>query len=145
MDWTFNSEPIVIIPDNAIGFVYCITNIQTNKAYIGKKKLTFKKTTQKTIVVKSTGVKKKKKIRTEVESDWKEYYGSSDALKADIELLGKDNFKREIIQYCSTLSELSYIEAKIQFVNDCLLYPDRWYNSWISVRVRRDHMIKKAK
>jgi hypothetical protein len=75
-------------------------------------------------------------------SDWMTYYGSSDELNKLIEIHGKENYKREILHWCYSLSELGYMEAKCQFDTDCLRKPDEYMNAWIMVRVRRDHLIK---
>lgn len=144
-NWTYKGEPINEIDPSFIGFIYCITQISTGKMYYGKKKAFFKKTALKTVLVKSTGLKKKKKIRSLVASDWVTYYGSSDALKAEIEKCGVEDFHREILVFCDTESMLSYQEAKIQFTTDCLMHPDKYFNSWIMVRVRRDHLLKSGK
>jgi hypothetical protein len=141
MTWIYNNEAVNEIDPLYVGFIYCITNRLDGRKYYGKKKLLFKKTALKTVTLKS-GVKKKKKIRSEVPSDWETYYGSSDELKKDVAELGMQNFDREIVKFCKTLSEMSYEEARIQFVTDCLLHPDKFYNSWISVRVRRAHLVK---
>jgi hypothetical protein len=114
------------ILDDYIGFVYLIVNMLSGKKYIGKKLLKFKRTKQ---------VKGKKK-KTTIESDWKNYYSSSDELKQDVEKLGVHSFKREILRLCKTKSELSYYEAKHQFEKDVLL-SDGWYNKWIMIRVRK--------
>lgn len=118
--------------DNYVGFVYTMKNVRTGRLYIGKK---FFWTT------KTKYVKKKKK-RVKVESDWKNYYGSNELLKEDILIYGKDNFSREIIKLCKSKSECSYYEAKEQFINDVLL-SDNYYNNWIMIRVRKDHLIKR--
>ena len=111
------------------GFVYIITNTIDDKKYIGKKLFWSSKTKQVN--------KKKKKIK--VESDWKEYYGSSESLLTDIDKYGKHNFKREIIRVCKTKGECSYFEAKEQFLVDAVI-DSMYYNTWISVRVRRSHL-----
>ena len=130
--WTFYGLPYEEVFDNHIGFVYLITNVLTGRKYIGKKNFFFSKTK----IVKG----KKKNIK--VDSDWKVYYSSSEELKADVEKYGKENFKREIIKLCQTKGEMSYFEAKIQFEHDVLLYPNLWYNSWISCRIRGAHLKK---
>lgn len=107
-----------------VGFVYSITNIKTGKSYIGKKLLKFSKTKQ----VKG----KKKKIK--VDSDWKTYYSSSEALKKDVDELGSENFQREILRLCSSKAECNYWELKYQVERDVLL-SDNFYNSWISARI----------
>ena len=142
-EWQYHGTTLLEIEPSFVGFIYVITNIESGKRYYGKKQAFFKKTALKTVLVKSTGLKKKKKIRSLVPSDWKTYYGSSTELQKDVEVLGKDKFSREILKFCTSLSEMSYEEAKIQFSTDSLLYPDKFYNSWISCRVRREHLIKK--
>lgn len=144
MTWFYDGKEITEVPEGVVGFVYLITSLIDGKRYIGKKKTTFKKTAIKTVKLKS-GLKKKKKIRSEIPSDWFEYYGSSEALNADIVIHGKDQFRREIIHWCYNLTQLGYLEAKEQFVSDCLLKPDEYYNSWIMIRARRSNLIKAIK
>jgi len=99
MTWYYKKKEVIEISEDYIGFVYLITNVVSGRKYIGKKLAKFAKTTYKTVTLKN-GKKKKKKIRGKIESDWKDYYGSSDALTADVESLGKENFTREILFYC---------------------------------------------
>ena len=124
-----------------MGFVYLITNIATDRMYIGKKLAKFSKTTQRTVKLKN-GSKKKKKIRSKVDSDWRDYYGSSPELSRDVESQGKDNFKREILYYCKSKSECSYIEAREQFSRR-VLESTNYYNGHIQVRVHGSHIINK--
>lgn len=140
-DWIYQGNPLKEIESSFVGFIYVITNNIDKRQYFGKKNAFFKKTALKTVTLKN-GTKKKKKIRSLVPSDWPSYYGSSDALKKDVDLLGKENFSREILMFCTSLSEMTYQEAKIQFTHDCLLHPALYYNSWIMCRVRRDHLLK---
>ena len=113
--------------NNAFGFIYLITNLTNNKKYIGCKML------QKVIKRKPLKGKKNKRHET-VESDWKTYTSSSNELNKDIELLGKENFKFEIIDFAYSKSHLKYLEAKYQFDNDVLL-SESWYNGIINLRV----------
>lgn len=121
----FESEDI----QNYYGFVYIITNKTNGIKYIGKK--FFWSTKYKTI--------KKKKKRIKVESNWKDYYGSSETLTEKVNELGSQNFTREIIRLCKTKGECSYFEAKEQFQADAVI-SDQYYNNWVSVRVRRNHL-----
>lgn len=113
--------------NNAFGFVYLITNLTNNKKYIGCKML------QKVIKRKPLKGKKNKRYET-IESDWKTYTSSSNELNKDIESLGKENFKFEIIDFAYSKSHLKYLEAKYQFDNDVLL-SESWYNGIINLRV----------
>ncbi len=139
--WFYNNQPVETLPDDCVGFVYMITNITSQRKYIGKKLAKFSKTTYKTVKLKN-GTKKKKKIRNKVDSDWQDYYGSSPELTKDVELLGKDNFSREILYYCKSKSECSYIEAREQFSRQVLESKD-YYNGHIQVRVHGSHIINK--
>lgn len=138
--WTHKNEPVESIPEGYVGFIYCITNLLDGRRYLGKKKATNTKTTYK-MVTQKNGIKKRKKIKTEVESDWKSYVGSNTELQGDVEKHGLENFKREILYYCKTLGEMSYRETYEIFVNHAVP-SNMWYNSWVSVRVRSNHLPK---
>ena len=90
------------------GFVYCITNTTTGKSYIGRKYFVQKR--------KPKGGKR----RVTSESNWKQYYGSSDELKQDIRRDGKDSFKREILSLHTTLGRTNYEETRQLFLNEVL-------------------------
>ena len=140
MTWYYQDTPVETLPDNCVGFVYLITNNLSGRKYIGKKLAKFSKTTYKTVKQKN-GIKKRKKIRSKIDSDWQEYYGSSPELTKDIVSLGKENFKREILFYCKSKSECSYIEAREQFSRKVLESND-YYNGHIQVRVHGSHIMK---
>lgn len=140
MTWYYQDTPVEKLPDDCVGFVYLITNNLSGRKYIGKKLAKFSKTTYKTVKQKN-GIKKRKKIRSKIDSDWQEYYGSSPELTKDIVSLGKENFKREILFYCKSKSECSYIEAREQFSRKVLESND-YYNGHIQVRVHGSHIMK---
>jgi hypothetical protein len=141
MTWLYQSQLVETLPEDCVGFVYLITNNLSGRKYIGKKLAKFSKTTQKTVKLKN-GTKKKKKVRSKVDSDWREYYGSSPELSRDIEQLGTENFTRQILYYCKSKSECSYIEAREQFSRQVLESQD-YYNGHIQVRVHGSHIIGK--
>lgn len=128
MSWIYKGEIVEDI-GNYVGFVYMITNLRTNKRYIGKKNFYFSKTKQ---------VKGKKK-RHKVESDWKDYFGSNEELNHHVNIFGQDQFKREILRFCESKGEMSYFEAKYQFQYD-VLESDQFYNSWISCKIHKKHL-----
>ena len=140
MTWTYQDQTVDVLPEDCVGFVYLITNIISGRKYIGKKLAKFSKTTYKTVKLKN-GTKKKKKIRGKIDSDWQTYYGSSPNLQADIDTLGTENFSREILFYCKSKSECSYIEAREQFSRKVLESND-YYNGHIQVRVHGSHILK---
>lgn len=141
MVWLFENTQIDVLPEDCVGFVYLITNNITGRKYIGKKLAKFSKTTYK-VVKQKNGIKKRKKIRSKIESDWQLYYGSNDQLNEDIKKLGNDKFTREILYYCRSKAECSYIEAREQFTRK-VLESDDYYNGQISVRVHGSHIKNK--
>ena len=142
MSWTYQQQLVETLPEDCLGFVYIITNLTNQRKYIGKKLAKFSKTSQRTVKLKN-GNKKKKKIRTLVDSDWREYWGSSPNLSADIKALGTENFTREILYYCISKAEMSYIEAREQF-DRRVLESDDYYNGIINLRVGGSNLLRQA-
>src|SRR5210317_1282323 len=125
--WTHKNKIVDEIPEGSIGFVYLITNITNGRKYIGKKLAQFKKT-------RPPLKGKKNKRRSTVETDWKDYWGSSDRLNKDIDQLGKEKFTREIIYLCKTRGETNYMEVYFQIIEHVLLREDN-YNGIVNVRL----------
>ena len=94
------------------------------------------------MVTLKNGTKKRKKIKSKIDSDWLDYYGSSEELNKDIQSLGKESFTREILFFCKSKAECSYIEAREQFARK-VLESDAYYNGQISVRVHGSHIKNK--
>jgi hypothetical protein len=141
MVWLYENTQIETLPEDCVGFVYLITNNISGRKYIGKKLAKFSKTSYKIVKLKN-GTKKKKRIKSKIDSDWQLYYGSNDQLNKDLAELGSDNFTREILFYCRSKAECSYVEAREQF-NHRVLESDDWYNGQISVRVHGSHIKNK--
>ena len=120
---TFESEDI----NDYYGFIYRITNITNGHDYIGRKYFT---TVKKRPPLKG----KKNKRRETVETDWKDYWGSSARLVEDMARLGKDKFTREIIHLCKSRGETNYMEAYYQFKEGVLLKENN-YNGIIQIKL----------
>jgi hypothetical protein len=126
--WTYEGEEFISeMVGEYYGFVYRITNLRNGHDYVGRKYFKAKRK------LKPLKGRKNKRIRI-VETDWQDYWGSSDRLKKDIELLGKENFKREIIHLCKSRGETNYMEAHFQFKEQVLLREDN-YNGIIAIKL----------
>jgi len=129
--WTYNGKAFESEDINDYyGFIYRITNTINGHDYIGRKYFT---TIKKRPPLKG----KKNKRRETVETDWKEYWGSSPRLQADIDQLGKDKFTREIIHLCESRGETNYMEAYYQFTEGVLLREDN-YNGIIQIKLGKN-------
>jgi hypothetical protein len=133
--WIYEQKNVDDLPDDVVGFVYQITNTINGRMYRGKKLARFKRS-------RPPLKGRKNKRRYKVDSDWRDYYGSSDELNADILKIGKEKFKREILFYCYSKAELSYVEAREQFARK-VLESDRYYNGHIRVRVHGKGILHK--
>ena len=128
---TFTSDDI----NDFFGYVYCITNLQTGRKYIGRKYFVQKR--------KPRSGKGKRRVTSE--SDWKKYYGSSDELKGDLKQFGKGIFKREILSLHKTKGTVNFEETKQLFLNNVLTEAlddgtPAYYNSNILGRyMRKDY------
>ena len=132
--WFYENKEVIKLPEDVVGFVYQITNTTNGRMYIGKKLAKFKRS-------RPPLKGRRNKRRYKVNSDWEDYYGSSDNLTIDIKRLGKDNFKREILFYCKSKAELSYIEAREQFARKVLESND-YYNGHIRVRIHGSGILR---
>lgn len=142
MSWTYQNQVVDALPEDCVGFVYVITNLVSGRKYIGKKLAKFSKTSYRVVKLKN-GNKRRKKIRSKIDSDWQDYYGSSPNLTADIQSLGKKAFSREILYYCRSKAECSYVEAREQFARR-VLESDEYYNGHIQVRVHGSHILRES-
>ncbi len=133
--WYYNNEQFDDTPEAYQGFVYLITELDTDKKYIGKKNFWRPKTLPK-------NSKRTRRIKTRVESNWRSYYGSNKEVQILVERKGSSNYKREILRLCSTKGEMSYYEAKLQFEYDVLL-SDEYYNEFIGCKIHSKHIRKK--
>ena len=128
MNWLYEDKEFTDVEDY-YGFIYLIENLINGKKYIGRKYLT--KAGYKTVKGK------RKKIR--LESDWRDYYGSSTSLKEDVDHYGKDSFRRTILRLCKSRGECNYFETKYIFDTDAILDP-QYYNNWVSCKIQASHV-----
>ena len=126
--WLYEDKEFTEVEDY-YGFIYLIENLVNGRKYIGRKYLT--KAGYKTVKGK------RKKIR--VESDWRDYYGSSTSLKEDVDHYGKDSFRRTILRLCKSRGECNYFETKYIFDVDAILDP-QYYNVWVSCKIQASHV-----
>jgi hypothetical protein len=137
MSWLYNNIPFTSedadekIKDGYIGFIYEIIDSLTGKKYIGKKLIVTRK--------KLAPLKGQKKSRIKiVQTDWKKYYGSSESVKTLVESRESD-FTRNILMFCKSKGELSYLEAKEQFSREVLLNDD-YFNEFIGCKIHSNHV-----
>ena len=126
MNWLHYDDDGTLVPlddsydiDGCFGFVYKVTNTETGKIYIGKKSFFHnkKKKLTKKELAEQTGPGRKATTKIEqVDSGWRDYYGSSKELLADIKQYGKDKFQRIILDFCETKKQLTYSEVYNQMV-----------------------------
>ena len=119
--------------ESLLGFVYQITELDTNKKYIGKK-----------LFYTNRKKKLKGKVKRVIaESDWKNYYGSNKKIQFLVEEKGFKAFHREILRLCRSKGECSYWETKLQFDNN-VLFRDDYYNEIIHCRINAKHLSKET-
>ena len=130
----YKNKIVEELPKSCEAFVYLITNNINGMKYVGKKLTKFK-------ITKKPLKGKTNKRHSTKESDWKDYWGSSDRLKEDVVKYGEDNFTREMIHLCPSRGIASYMEAREQFERR-VLETDDYYNGIINVRIGGSNILK---
>ncbi len=131
--WLFNNEPFLDCAHYA-GFVYEITDTLNNKKYIGKKFFwSHRKLPGKT-------------RRSKIESNWRQYYSSSEIIKQLVKEFGKLRFKRKILSLHELTRDVNYTEVKLQYALGVLEKIDEngeleYYNGNISGK-HQSHLVK---
>ena len=143
MNWLYEYVPLQDdFTTNDYGFIYKITNLESNKFYIGKKAFFHnkKKKLTKKELAEQTGPGRKSTTKVEqVDSGWRNYWGSSKELLADVKSLGEDKFEKEILRFCSTKKQLTYYEIHYQ-IQYAVLFTDS-YNDNIQGRFFRKDFV----
>ena len=132
--WNPNYEDI---PEEYVGFVYQITDNETGEMYIGQKRL--HKT--KTLPITKT---RKRRVRTRVESDWREYYGSNTLIKENVVAGHTGRYTREILRFGYSKGDLHYLELMEQ-VERKVLFDPKYLNGIIQTRIHQKHLSNKLK
>lgn len=145
--WFYQNKPIRSLeelPDSELlfGFVYKITNTINGKIYIGKKQVQSR--TKKQLTKKELSTDKRKKTYKYVvkETNWKDYWGSSESLLADIKLFGPESFRRDIIDLACNKKYLTWSEIECQIKYDVLRSES--YNDNVMGRYYRKDMFNKC-
>jgi hypothetical protein len=133
--WFWKNKCLKNPPDGYYGFTYFITDKKNNnKIYVGKKAFTHK--SKKVLSKKAKQLpenKGKRVIRGTKDSGWQNYFGSSKELLEQVKLHGEHNFKREILEFAVSKSDLTLKEIEAQVKYNVLRVDS--YNLWIGGRV----------
>ena len=124
-------------PKEYQGFVYVITEIDTDMKYVGKK--FFHK--PKTLPITQ---KRKRRVRSIVESDWRSYYGSNVIIQQRISEGLSAQYYREILHFGKSKGDLSLLELTEQLNRNALLDP-KYYNGILQVRINTKHISAELK
>ena len=144
--WLYQDKEIKQLEDFGeilpFGFIYKITNLDSDKFYIGKKQIISKTNVklgkkEKALLPIQRGRAKSKKL-VEKESNWLTYFGSCKPLLEDIKSLGESKFKREIIMICYSKKMLTYWEAAYQIKEDVLMKDNNYNDTILSHYYRKD-------
>ena len=137
--WIYQNECLESEPEGYFGFTYIIRDIKNDKVYVGKKQFTHK--TKKKLSKKAKQLpenKGKRVLKGTKNSGWLNYYGSSKELNEQVKLLGENNFKRAILEFATSKSDLTLKEIEAQVKYNVLRVNS--YNLWIGGRVYRKYL-----
>ncbi len=129
-DWQYQGKPFEgpTNIDEMYGFVYKITRISDGKFYIGAKY--FWKPHYRMV--------NKKKKKSMVESDWRDYWSSSEKLGAAVLEEGVDAFTREILHLVKYKGMVKYLESREIMDRRCLeMSDDKCWNGIIGCRLHK--------
>jgi len=114
-NWKYNGTEDFEVPQKSIAFIYLITNLDSGRLYVGRKMLTSTRKKVLTAKEKLLLENSRKKFKTDVkDTNWQNYWGTSEELTKDIKLIGKEKFKREILLFCDTKTNTSFYETYFQ-------------------------------
>ena len=136
MSWRYKGDYITELgdmPENVFGFIYKITNSETDEYYIGKKQVVSvrKRNFGKKEIAALEDKRMKKYEYVTKESDWKEYRSSNKEVKSWFEENERalnegrtddinNQIELRILRFCSNKKSLTYYELQEQFAHDVL-------------------------
>ncbi len=137
-------KSLLDVPENAIGIIYKITNLDNSRYYYGRKTILSKRKRKLTIAEKKLPKNSRKTVTYEIKETvgWRSYCGSNKQLLLDIKNGAK--YKKEVIYWCYSKAELTFYENRAIVCSECMLTED-CYNDWFSSKVYKSHLIGKKK
>lgn len=142
-NWFYKGDEILSIeqiPEDVIGFIYKIYNLDTNKYYIGRKTIRSKKKRKLTLAEKKIKGNERKTFTYEVKevSGWKTYAGSNLELKKEVSEGAR--IKKEILHYCYSKAEITYKETSEILCSGALMDKNS-YNSWVKATIYKKNLL----
>lgn len=136
VNWTYRDNEITEVEQigSPFGFVYRITNLTTGMIYVGSKQVVSvrkKKFGKRKIASMGDRRKSKYDIIVQEMKGWKSYTGSSKLLNEHI--ARGDKYIKEIVELCSSKTELKYKEVCMIICEDTLV-DERYYNANVSIK-----------
>lgn len=157
-EWLYKGKELKESLEGYYGFIYRIVfhgkhipskerstlDYPIGAIYIGKKAFAHSRKVKLSKKAKLLPQNKGKRIlKTTKDSGWRDYYGSAVKLKAFIELVGKENFSREILHFTKTKARNTYMELKEQMDHRVLEVPS--FNEWVGGKVWKYQLTDKIK
>ena len=140
--WQYRGKSLLEVPENAYGFIYLITELDTGMRYIGKKAFNSYSSKIEHKLNEKTGRMNKVKTIVVKPSNWQEYFGSNKDLLSNLKKKGADNYKREVLQLAYTKKQLTFLEVSWQCQYH-VLEEEGWYNDNILAKFyRRDFILE---
>ncbi len=142
--WTYQGKEVKSLsdmPTGTLGIIYRIDNLTTGKYYIGRKGVSSSRKRKLTAKEKLLPENKRKTVIVEQKesSGWKSYCGSNLELKEEIKK--GDIIKKQILHFCFSKAEITYMETKEILCSGALVDVNS-YNGWIKATVYKKNLIK---
>lgn len=142
-NWFYQGKEITSIkdiPENVLGVIYKIYNLDTQMYYVGRRTIRSNRRRKLTLAEKKIKGNEKKTFITEMKeaSGWKSYAGSNLTLKAEVAKGAR--IRKEILHYCYSKAEITYKETAEILCSGALL-DSKSYNSWVKATIYKKHLM----